>query len=251
MQAPAELSPKVYGPGKPELPPFDVELLSTFIRLEIIVGGGLLAAGGFALRATGSYNLAVFGSLLIAAGILRLWISDFPQEEKQSAYPKDRLIFRLRSELDADHFIATEYPLVSGDSIDLLVVGYGGVFSIGKLTESGRYTGEEADEKWEHIPRNSDKIETIPNPLKKQREKTKRLKEFLGERGITVGKIEFQNLIVTMKHQVEGNVFDLDEVFALGEVAHYIKEHKSRKSLDWEQINQLEKTMKERMHRVE
>ncbi|GEM_PF-4778239 len=251
MSRPPELNPKVYGPGKPERPSFDVELLANFIRFEVIAGGGVLAVGGFALRATGSYNLPVLGMLLIAAGLLRLWISDFPQEEKRSAYPKDRLLFRLKRELDADHFIAADYPLPPGESIDLIVVGYGGIFSIGKLREASRYTGDASSEKWEYIPRGTDAITEMSNPLKKQKEKTKKLRDFLAQRGVEVGRIEFHSLLVSMKHQVEGSVFDLEEVFALGEVAHYIKELRPQKSLDWELINELEKTMKERMHRVE
>lgn len=251
MKSSEDISPRVYGPGhKKEKSKVDRNLLGDFLRAEIILGGATMGVGGFYLRATDSYNIVVLGALLVTAGIVRLALTDFPTEEEKSAYPEDRLVFRLATGLSADYFLIKNFNLPGGETIDLLACGPGGIFVFGKLNLRGRLEGQADDEKWTHKPVEEQSAVAISNPFREINRLRSNLRKLLEENDIQTGELNFHSCVVLMKHQVEGPALDHPRLLRLGEAIDYVHEAADRVSLYWETVNEIEDALKSRSHRI-
>lgn len=247
-----DLAPRVYGPGKPREVKVEHKLFHNFIRVEIIVGGGLIAAGGFALRATGTYEVLVIGGCLLAVGFFHLSRLDLESDLDQSAFPDDRLLFRVRTALSPDYFIALDYPLPDGGKIDTLVVGPQGAFVLKKLTLRGRLEPGADEQSWRHKPPSEEDFREIDNPFRENQKLCSELRSFLSSSGIAPEEFTMHNCLVLMYHRVEGPLLEEDFLFRLGEVPGFIRDYQPSESerLNWEKVNELEAALKENMHRL-
>lgn len=212
-----------------------------------------MGIGGFVLRFTGSYSFIVLGFILLAAGLYRLNRAGLKDsDEEKTAYPEDRLLFRLKAELAPDQFIAVDYPLPSGEKIDLLVGTATGLFGIKKLNLAGTLNGRAEATQWDHIPRGEKTAGKIANPLVNNRQRLNELKQLLKSRDFAIEKIDVSNCLVLMKHNVQGTALELKNLFRLGEIAQDIRRLAAERDTadSWELLNSLEAALCCSMHRI-
>ncbi len=245
----ASLSPKVYAPGAPVKPVYDEELLQKFIRGEIIFGSILMAIGGFVLRYIESASFIIAGLLFVGMGIFRLTQTKFSGEnKKKSAYPEDRLLFRLKTQLNPDWFVALNYELPDDGKIATFVAGPGGLFVIDKVDLSGEINVTDKKSSWKHTAPDGE-VNKIPNPLELNRKKIDQLQKRFSRQGLQID-IPPENCVVLMKHNLSGSATELEQVFRLGEITDYIVEQNPQVNFTWEKVDKIEQAMTESMHRI-
>ena len=233
--------PRIFTPGIPVSEKKNIKIQEGLSRIEFVIGGAMLAMGGFALRSTGGYDLIVIGCSLIALAAVHLYlVSKKKLIKSRKSYSDDRILVRFRRELNADYSIAVDYPLDGDGRIDYLVVGPTGIFVIKKIQERGYVSGKSDSKHWEvESDKESSSSRRIENPLFKVDKHVKKIKSRLKAGSETLEKIQCRSAVVFTYHAVQGPVLSLQPVFSMESLVPFILN--SEKNVDWEAINEAEK----------
>ncbi|MGM0381123.1 MAG: nuclease-related domain-containing protein [bacterium] len=236
------LPPRVFKPKKNTKEKKDSEFLDGWIRAEFIVGGALLAMGGFVLRSTNRYDLLILGGGLLIIAFIRLYFRFRAEEKvKQRNRDMDRILFRLREQLTPEYSIACSYPVKDNLRIDYLVVGPGGLFVVQRLEQRGYIEGKPEDEVWiQKSEKNSDSKNKMDNPIILNKEKIIHLKNILKELPPPYPSIKPENCVTFTYHQVEGPVLDYPEIQLMNTLGRHIRNCEQPAPLNWEEIKDLE-----------
>ncbi len=248
MTGEAELSPRILRAGEKHKKTKNSPFLTTFIRLEIILGAIIVFTGGFSLRVQKTYDIIVIGSCLLVLGLFRM-IYTIPPSSKKSSLPEDRLLFRLRTSLSPEYFIGVNYPLPGDNTIDELVVGPNGIFVINKLWLRGEVEGEREAQTWQHQPSEAEHAHSIDNPFFRGQKKCQELKELLSTVNFSIDSRPVENCLVLMYHNIDGSALDHDRIFRLGEMVDFLDNYSPPDDLglNWEQVNEIETALKKKV----
>lgn len=232
---------RVYRPSVSEKGPFQTELISRFIQIEIVVGGMLSLVGGFYLRATDDYRLVIVGFSFLLLGLFRLSQRYNRLRESPGGNDGDRVLRRLKNGLSAEYTIAVDYPVQSDTRIDYLLLGPPGIMVLSAFTESGYIVGDRTTAEWTvKEEADTDDGRTVPNPIKSNQLTIRALEERL-RNSDHILQDDPKNIIILMYNGSEGPVTEYDEVRRLGEAVRFIKSMEDNHSqYNWESIDELE-----------
>ncbi len=236
------LPPRIFKPGKKISPDVDTKFINKWIRFEFIIGGSMLALGGFVLRTTGSDDLLVLGGGFLVIAAIRLF-SRFQQEEKKKKKNRgmDRILFRLKERLTPEYSISLSYPVGENMRIDYLIVGPGGIFVVQRFEKKGYISGGAGEELWLQKSSEDDSQETkIENPVILNKKKINLLRKKLEDLPPPLPSIKPYNCITFTYHKVDGPVLEYPEIFKMDELCSYIRDCEKTARLDWETVKDLE-----------
>lgn len=240
------LPPRIFKPEGDKSADVNKKFINKWIRFEFILGGALLALGGFVLRTTGGEGLLILGSGFLVIAAVRLFYR-FQQEEKKKKQARgmDRILFRLKERLNPEYSIALSYPLGDNQKIDYLIAGPGGVFVVQRLEERGYFSGGKEEEYWLQKPAEEAKDKSkLANPILANRQKTNLLKQKLENCPPPLPTVKPENCVTFTYHGVEGPVLEFPEIFKMDELCTHIRSSEETGRLDWETVKDIENYLK-------
>jgi hypothetical protein len=235
----SEFGPRIFWPRRKKENQKELNLQKTWIRLEFIIGGGMLAVGGFIMRERNSYDLIVLGFVLISLATSHFYRIYNRSSTGPRISENDRILTHMRRQLNTDYSIAVDYPLNESNRIDYLLVGPPGLYVVKRMKIKGRLEGDVDSEKW--LVEDGGKKREISNPLLKTGQTAEILEKKLQKNETELSSVVVRDAVVFAFHAVEGNPLRSDRVFALDGIVPYLLGQEKR--FDWEVINEIEKAL--------
>ncbi len=235
-----EFGPRIFWPQRKKENQKKLGLQKTWTRLEFIIGGGMLAVGGFIMRERNSYDLIVLGFLFISLAIIHFYRIYNRSSGGPRISENDRILTHMRRELNTDYSIAVDYPLADSERIDYLLVGPPGLYILKKINVKGRLKGAVDSEKWLVETDGGEKRE-IRNPLLQTGQSAEILERKLQKSERELSSVVVRDAVVFAFHAVEGELLNSERVFALDGIVPYLLRQEKR--FDWEVINKIEKVL--------
>ncbi|MFP4686715.1 MAG: NERD domain-containing protein [bacterium] len=238
VEASSGYGPRIFWPRLPAGRKKNIKIQESLSRVEFIIGGVMLAIGGFVLRQKNSYDLIVIGSVLLVLASIHFYFLYKQRESSRCSISRDdRLLNRLRRQLNSDYSVALDYPLSKEKRIDYLIMGPMGLYLVRRVNGRGQIKGGLADKKWQ-IQSSSGQQRELKNPLPELENLVHLCKKHLQKNKEKPGRVDVRAAVVFPFHNVEGALLDSKKVFSLESFVPFLlgleKKH------DWETINELE-----------
>lgn len=226
--------------GTPEQSsPFESDLVTNFIKLELLAGAFCLAAGGFVLRIRDNYSLIVLGGTLLVLGFFRFWQSSSRRTEARKI-EGDRVLRTLRHKLGANYSIVVDYPLTDEDSIPYLVMGPPGIFVLNPWSKQREVREAESPDEWVLV-RNPDSTEefreTVPNPIEINKHRVRLLTETVDRPGLLS---PVDHYVVLTGRRADCPVLQHENVLEINELSGRLLAEDRDEVLSWEDVEDLE-----------